>query len=145
MSKSLYKIKEMLCDALDEYAKKGDLTAGSLEAVDKLTHSLKSVETILAMREWDDEDGASYAGPDGGGMGNGGGGISGRRGRSRATGRFISRDGGYSGRRGYSRGGMSYDGARDELVEHVEELMEMAKDEPTRQMIERFKRDLETA
>ena len=142
MSKSLNKIKEMLCDALDEYAKKGELTAGSLEAIDKLTHSLKSVETILAMNEYEEDGGASYAGP-GGNMG--GNNASGRRGRSRTTGRYVSREGGYSGRRGYSREGMSYDGARDELVSHVEELMDMAKDEPTRQMIERFKRELETA
>lgn len=138
MSKSLSKIKEMLCDALDEYAKKGELSAGSLSAIDTLTHSLKSVTTILAMEDYD-EDGASYDGANGG---NAGGGMSGARGRNArrdSRGRF-SRDGG---RRGGYR--VSYDGARDELVEHVEELMDMAKDEPTRQMIERFKRELENA
>lgn len=135
MSKSLYKIKEMLCDALDEYAKKGELNAGALSTIDTLAHALKSVETIIAMREYD-EDGTSYEG-----------GMSGARGRTGnvrrdSMGRY-SREG-YSGRRGYSReGGMSYDGARDELMEHVDELMGMASDEPTKQMIRRFKSELE--
>ena len=132
MSKSLYKIKEMLCDALDEYAKKGELNGGALSTIDTLAHALKSVETIIAMRGYD-EDGASYEG-----------GMSGARGR---TG-YVRRDsmGRYSrdGRRWRDEhGGMSYDGARDELMEHVDELMGMASDEPTKQMIRRFKSELE--
>ncbi len=132
MSKSLYKIKEMLCDALDEYAKKGELNAGALSTIDTLAHALKSVETIIAMREYDGE-GASYEG-----------GMSGARGR---TG-YVRRDsmGRYSrdGRRWRDEhGAMSYDGARDELMEHVDELMGMASDEPTKQMIRRFKSELE--
>lgn len=133
MSKSLNKIKEMLCDELDNIAKRGELSPGSLETVDKLTHSLKSVVTILAMEDYG-EGGASY---DGGAMG----GVSGRRGRSRTTGRYVSREGGSGGRR-YD-GGMSYAGARDELMSHVDELMGMAEDEPTRAMIRRFKSELE--
>lgn len=134
----LRKIREMVCDELDSIAKRGELSAGSLETLDKLTHTLKSIDTVIAMGDY--EGGASYDGADGGAMG----GVSGRRGRSRTTGRYVSRDGGYSGRRGYSRdGGMSYDGARDELMEHVDELMGMASDEPTKQMIRRFKAELE--
>lgn len=141
--KSLEKIKEMVCDELDNIAKRGELSAGSLETADKLTHTLKSIVTIEAMEDYG--DGASYDGGNTGGNTGGGGGMSGRRGRSRTTGRYVSREGGgYSGRRGYSReGGMSYDGARDELMEHVDELMGMADDEPTKQMIRRFKAELE--
>lgn len=51
MSRSLEQIKEMLCDELDHIADQGKLTAGTLDTVDKLTHSIKSVETILAMKE----------------------------------------------------------------------------------------------
>lgn len=144
MSKALYKIKEMVCDELDNIAKKGELSAGSLETVDKLTHTLKSLVTVMAMEDYD-ESGMSYDGANGGNMG----GMSGARGRTGnvrrdSMGRY-SREGGYSGRRGgYSReGGMSYDGARDELMEHVDELMGMASDEPTKQMIRRFKSELE--
>ena len=134
MSKSLYKIKEMLCDALDEYAKKGDLTAGALSTIDTLTHSLKSVETIIAMREYD-EGGTSYDGAN----------VSGARGRignvrRDSMGRY-SRDGGRHWRD--EHGTMSYDGARSELMNHVDELMGMASDEPTKQMIRRFKAELE--
>lgn len=131
----LRKIREMVCDELDSIAKRGELSAGSLETLDKLTHTLKSIDTVIAMSDYD-EGGASYDGADGGSMG----GMSGRRGRSRTTGRYVSRDGGYSGRRD---GSISYDGARTELMEHVNEMMDMASDEPTRAMIRRFKSELE--
>ena len=124
----------------------GELSGSDLEYIDKLTHSLKSIKTTVAMIEADDgfsREGGGNRG--GGGRSREGGGMSGRRGRSRTTGRYVSREGGgYSGRRGYSReGGMSYEGARDELMEHVEEMMGMADDEPTKQMIRRFKAELE--
>ena len=41
----------MLCDELDEIAKKGQLTMDSLDVVDMITHSIKSIDTILAMEE----------------------------------------------------------------------------------------------
>lgn len=47
-------LKEMLCDELDKIASKGELTAGSLDTVQKLTHSIKSIETIMAMEEYGD-------------------------------------------------------------------------------------------
>ena len=53
---------EKLCDMVqDELSKvtnkveKTELSAGMLEYIDKLTHTLKSIKTIMAM-----EDGASY-------------------------------------------------------------------------------------
>lgn len=127
----------------------GELSGSDLEYVDKLTHSLKSIKTTMAMIEADDgfsrEGGSSYAGGNRGGGGRSReGGMSGARGRSRRTGRYVSREGGMSGRRGYSReGGMSYEGARDELMEHADEMLEKASDEPTKQMIRRFKAELE--
>ena len=59
--KSYEKIKEMLCEELENIAKKGELTAGSLDTVDKLTHAIKSLETIIAMNEYS-EDGYSNRG-----------------------------------------------------------------------------------
>lgn len=47
-------LKEMLKKELKEITRKGELSAGSLDTVDKLTHSLKSIETIIAM------DGSSH-------------------------------------------------------------------------------------
>ena len=51
MMKSLSTIKDKVCDELDEIAEKGDWSAGTLETLDKLTHTLKSVLTIEAMQE----------------------------------------------------------------------------------------------
>ena len=53
--KSYEKIKEMLCEELEAIAKKGELTAGSLDTVDKLTHAIKSLETIIAMSEYSED------------------------------------------------------------------------------------------
>ena len=102
-------LKEMLCDELEKITRKGELSAGSLDAVDKLTHSIKSIETIMAM---DGESGrSSYE--------NYGGNYAGNYGRSyarRGGGRGRSRD--YSGRR-YSRAeGMEM------LKNELEELMD---------------------
>lgn len=59
-----HKVKEMLCEELERVANKGELTAGSLDIVDKLTHSIKSIDTIIAMGEYEDDyserDGMSY-------------------------------------------------------------------------------------
>lgn len=49
--KSLSTIKNKVCDELDEIADNGDWSAGTLEAVDKLTHTLKSIKTIEAMED----------------------------------------------------------------------------------------------
>ena len=49
--KHLERVRDMLCDELDEIAEKGELTAGSLDVIDKLTHSIKSIDTILAMHD----------------------------------------------------------------------------------------------
>lgn len=47
MSRSLKDLRGMLSDELDEIASKGEMSAGSLDAVDKLTHAIKSIDTIL--------------------------------------------------------------------------------------------------
>lgn len=58
-------LKEMLVAELEKLTKKGELSAGSLDAVDKLTHSIKSIDTIMAMEGYSSEDysrtGMSYA------------------------------------------------------------------------------------
>lgn len=115
----------------------GELTGSDLEYVDKLTHAIKSIKTTCAMLEA--EDGFS-AGPYAGNRGRGRSreGMSGRNYRRDSMGRF-SRDGWR-----YPRM-VSYDGARDELMEHVDELAEYAKDEETKAMIQKFKRELKDA
>lgn len=44
-------LRDMLCEELEKLTKAGNLSAGSLDAVDKLTHSIKSIDTILAMED----------------------------------------------------------------------------------------------
>lgn len=53
MSKQVYhEIKAMLCEELEAMSKRGVIRdTEDLEIIDKLTHSIKSVETIIAMNE----------------------------------------------------------------------------------------------
>ena len=115
----LYDLKDMLCKELKEYAKKGELSAGSLETIDKLTHSLKSVVTIMAM-----EDGG-YSRDDG---------YSGARrrdsmGRYADGGSYERYNDGYSGRR-YSR-----DEGKSRMVQQFEEMMQEANSQEEKEIL----------
>ena len=48
---TLEKLRDMLMDELDKCAEKDSLSTNSLYTVDKLTHAVKSIDTILAMEE----------------------------------------------------------------------------------------------
>lgn len=121
---ALMKLRDMLMDELEEITERGPLTESSLGIVQKITHSIKSIDTICAMEEQSRESRDGYSGrryrdgsQDGGsgysGRGYRDGGTSGRRRDS--MGRF--RDGGSSGRR-YSR-----DEAKDKMISGLEEMM----------------------
>lgn len=108
MAHYLHEVREMLCEELEKISEEGKLSAGTLDLVDKLTHSIKSIDTIIAMDSYGEysEEGSSYA----------------RRKRD-SMGRY-SREG----RGGYSRDGYSYrDGrrmySREDSKEHM--LMEL--------------------
>lgn len=49
--RSMEDIRDMLCDELDNIAEQGEITTTSLDFIDKLTHSIKSIDTIMAMEE----------------------------------------------------------------------------------------------
>mgnify|MGYP004467154897 FL=1 len=97
--KTLYELKDMLCDELDEIGKKGEMSAGDLETVHKLTDTIKNIDKITMLEENGysrDEDypadygrGSSYA----------------RRGRH------------------YVRGHYSRDDGRDSLMRKLDEMM----------------------
>ena len=94
LSKKMENLRDMLCEELWKVVKKGEISStAELDAIDKLTHSIKSIDTIMAMEEYEDDEGyserASY------------GGSSYARGR----GRYAKRDS--MGR--YSRGNDYYD------------------------------------
>ena len=40
-------LRDTLCRELDEIAEKGELSAGDLETVDKLTHTMKNLDKIM--------------------------------------------------------------------------------------------------
>ena len=134
MSDSMYRLKEMLCDELDQYAKKGELTAGSLDIVDKLTHALKSITTIMAMEDADEEYSGTYR-------------MYPRYMRDRdGMGGQTERGSSYARKRD-SRGRYSrdYSGAMDDMVDRLREMMDSAPDQSTRQDIQRLIKKFENA
>lgn len=87
-------VKKQLCKEVVRIAEKiektGDMSEQDLERLDKLYHAKKSLVTVLAMEEAEEgQGGESYASGNQNGM-------SGRRGRSSVTGRYVSREGGSS-------------------------------------------------
>ena len=125
----LYKLCETLSHEIADANEKiesagGKLTAGDVEYVDRLTHSLKSVKAVIAMMEGEgySNDGGPYRG--------------------------YSREGGYSGNRSYRRsyGRGSY-AKRDSMgrysndngmVDELYSLMENAPNETVRRDIQRL-------
>lgn len=141
-AKDLEELCEKISDEISDANKKlnnngGGMSAGDVEYIDKLTHIMKSIKTILAMSEYDDYSQASYEsyarGGRGGSSNRGGsyesyeGGMSNARGR----GRSARRDGRGRYSSEYSRG-------KEELTEQLYELMEQAPDERTRKEFEKF-------
>lgn len=49
--KAMYELRNMLCDELDELARKGDLGAGDLEIAHKLTGTIKNIDKIEMMED----------------------------------------------------------------------------------------------
>lgn len=46
-----HEAKEILERALEDVVRKGEVTSGNLDIIDKLTHAIKSVDTINAMEK----------------------------------------------------------------------------------------------
>jgi len=140
-----YDAKEMLHKELGEIVKKGELSAGSLETIDKLLNSIKNACKIIMYEEYS-EDGYSYADADMD-MKN----YSYARGRDRnaprdSRGRY-SNDSGYAqargGRRGYSRRGYSYDDGKDEKVEMLRDMMQEVGSDEERRALQKIIRRME--
>lgn len=118
----MYELKDMLCEELEHIANKGELTAGSLETIDKLTHSIKSLATIIAME--DSEYSYENRNMDGSYRGN----SYARRGRySRAN---------RGGNRGYSRRRYSRDDEMEKVIEKLEKMVEQTEDPTAKNAIE---------
>ena len=126
--KDLHELCEKVTDEISEANKKldknnGIMTAGDLDFIDKLTHTLKSIKTTIAMEEYDDD-------------------YSGARGRKRdSMGRYSSdgyEHGGKYGRMYYSR-----DDSKHEMIEQLKDLERSAGDEHTKHMIREWIKQVE--
>lgn len=153
-TETLHKLCEALMEELEDYSKKIEkedgMSAGDLEAVDKLSHALKSIKTTIVMMEAGDEyeshserympfyggaynDGSYASDGRGGNRGNmGGNSYAGRRNARRDNMGRYSRDGGYS-----------Y--AEDEMHGIIEDIRGMMDDLPDekRRKVERLVSELE--
>lgn len=119
------KVKDMLCEELERIANKGELTAGSLDTVDKLTHSIKSIDTIIAMSDYEDdysERRMPYSR-----QGNNRGGNSRRGGSSYDDGMMYESNSSYARRN--SSGRYSREDNRDNLISRLENMAMNTTDE----------------
>ena len=122
----LEELKEMLMKELEECTKKG-LSASSLDIIDKLTHSIKSIDTIMAMGDYSQDSGNSYR-------------RSYRRGRD-SMGRYT--EGGMSSRYrdNYRDDGYSGD-EYTELYETLRSLQQNTRDEGARKKVENWLKEM---
>lgn len=136
----LYELKETLCDELKEYSRKGKMSAGDLEVVDKLTHTIKNLDKIIEAYEesnYSEERrrGGSYRGSyEGGSYRN-----------AYDDGRNYRIEGSYARGRGRNarRDSMGRYSSADMMAE-LHELMEEAPDDRTRMEFERFIKKMES-
>ena len=150
---TLYELCETLNIELSEYNNKiqnanGKMSMSDLEVIDKLTHSLKSVKTTIAMIEAEDKgysghywDGRYYfdgeTSMDGGSSNRGsyrGSYEGGTSGRGRGPGANRDRMGRYA---EYSRAD-----AKEDFRSELEELMNKAPDEQSKKKIEKLMHEM---
>lgn len=135
----MHELKEKLCEELEEIARKGELSAGDLETVHKLTDTIKNIDKIEIL---DEDGGYSQAGDwemEGRGSYNRG---SSYRGRKRdAMGRY-SRD---RGGRMMPNWMYSRADAKDHMMDELEEAMNAATTDRERDIIKRAMDQLEKA
>lgn len=130
----MHDLKDLLCAELEDSAEKvkkaGKMSMGDLEVIDKLTHSLKSIKTVMSMEEEEGYSANSSYAYDNGNSNRGG--SSYRGGNS------------YRGRRRDSMGRYSQAGySRNDLSDKMRMLMDEAPDEHTRSEIQRMIEKLE--
>lgn len=117
----LYELKDRLVKELEEYGRKGDLSAGSLDVVDKLAHSVKNICKVIEDMEDDgysSRGGSSYRVYDDG------------RSMARGRGGNVRRD---------SRGRYS----SESFANRLRDMSYDAPDERTRQEMERLASKME--
>ena len=131
----MHELKEKLCDELDEIARKGELGAGDLEIIHKLTDTIKNLDKIEMLEDGGYSQAGDWEADMRGTYGRG----SSYRGRKRDSMGRYSREG-----RG-GRGGYSRHDAKEAMMEQMEMLMEQAGSEREREAIRRCMNQLENA
>lgn len=149
MSKKAFeKLEDLLCQEIEQYGRKSQLSSGDLEVLHKLSDTLKNFKKICLLDEQMDDGDGEYS--ERGRYSRGRGGNSYGNGSSYANrgehwvrghysrdggreGRYRDGDGMYSGRRGEgrrrdSRGRYSRDDGREHMISQMEEIMEDIKD-----------------
>lgn len=116
-------LKYMLMDEVEEFERKGKLTSGDLPTVHMLTDTIKNICKINMYSE--EEEGYSREGGNWNARGSYDGGESYARRKRDRMGRY-SRDGGGGYSQGNSYRGYSRDGAKDYMMEQIEEMMREA-------------------
>ena len=116
---TLEKIRDMLMEEFNRCSRRDELTSSSLETIDKLTHAVKSIDTILAMESAGYSDDYSYG----------------------RTGRYVRHDNSYrrdaNSYRGYSR-----EDAKADLMAQLRD-MSMTADGEHKMMIDEWIRQVE--
>lgn len=111
----MHELKEKLCEELEEIARKGELGAGDLEIIHKLTDTIKNIDKIEMLEE---DDGYSRDGDWEADMRGTYGRGSSYRGRKRDSMGRYSRTGRMYPDRVYSRGD-----AKEHMMEQMEDMM----------------------
>lgn len=128
MGYKMEELREMLCEELDNMAG-NEITTGSLEIIDKLTHSIKSIDTIMAMEEAGYGDDYSRRGSYRGSYGSYDDGSYERRGSyARGRGRNARRD---------SRGRYSRAESKEQIAEQIEDMLDETSDPSVKQALQK--------
>lgn len=113
---TMYDLRDLLCKELDEIARKGEMSAGDLETVHKLTGTIKNIDKILMF----EDDGYSRGG-------DWSADIRGNYGRGNS----------YRGRRRDSMGRYSRTDAKEHMRTQLEGMMRNADDDRMRDALRR--------
>ena len=123
LEKYCERIEKELEDQYKKIEKLNPLPPAELEITDKLLHAMKSVKTVLAMLEYDEDDDGGYSG------------------KYYSAPTYTRRyDRGYSGRDDYSgrrsmRGGYSRDSEKEDMVRRLESMMSRVRSDEEAQAI----------
>lgn len=126
---ALYNLRDMLCGELENIVSNSQGNV-PLDIVDKVTHSLKSIETIIAMKEgsnnYNNNNSYGYRNYNSYGGNNS---YAGNYGRRNYNNNYMNR---------------SYGDSKEEMMTELHEMMNNAKSEQERQAFQQFINQMQT-